>query len=312
MIERSEIDTAASRIAHYVRETPIMTLPPGDVLPHHTLTLKLEHLQHTASFKARGAFNAMLSSEIPESGVIAASGGNHGAAVAYAAQVLGHRAEIFVPSIIAPAKRERLERYGAIITTAGDEFQDALDACMARQMETGACFFHAYDQPEILAGQGTVAREFQHQSPAAESVLIAVGGGGLIGGMASWYRGAVKVIAVEGEGTHALNAARAAGAPVDIKVSGLTADSLGARRIGGLGFEAAQAYVVESVLVSDAMIAHAQGVLWNRFRLIAEPGGAAALAAVLSGVYEPPAGEHVGVLICGGNTEPAQGAAGAH
>lgn len=304
MIDRDDIMAAAKRIQGYVRRTPVMTLPAGDLLLNHAVTLKLEQLQHSASFKARGAFNGMLSTDVPESGVIAASGGNHGAAVAYAAKVLGHRAEIFVPTIVAPAKRTRLESYGADVRIVGNEFAEALEACLARQAETGAALFHAYDQPEILAGQGTVALEISEDAPQIDSLLVAVGGGGLVGGIASWYRGDTKVIAVEGQGTNALNAALSAGEPVDIPVSGSTADSLGARRIGALGFAAAKAFVDQSVLVSDTMIAKAQTLLWDRFRLIGEPGGAAALAAILDGAYTPQPDEHVGVLICGGNTDP--------
>ena len=311
MIERSQIEAAAARIKGHVRRTPVITLEPGDLLPNHAVTLKLEHLQHTASFKARGAFNAMLSTDVPKAGVIAASGGNHGAAVAFAARALGHRAEIFVPSIVAPAKRARLESYGAAVTIAGEEFAEALEACIARQAETGAALFHAYDQAEIVTGQGTVGLEISQDAPQIDSLLVAVGGGGLIAGIASWYRGDVKVIAVEGEGTNALNAARKAGEPVNIAVSGKTADSLGARQIGGLGFEASQAFVADSVLVSDAMIAETQALLWEKLRIIGEPGGVAALAAVVGGVYRPARGEHVGILLCGANTDPASALGGA-
>ena len=305
MIDRSEIVAAAARIDGRVRRTPVMTLAPGELLPDHSVTLKLEQLQHSASFKTRGAFNAMLSTPVPDSGVIAASGGNHGAAVAFAARALGHRAEIFVPSIVSPAKRARLKSYGAAVTVAGDEFAEALEACRARQAETGATLYHAYDQPDIVAGQGTVGREFDDQAPWIDSLLIAVGGGGLIGGIASWYRGDVRLVAVEGEKTNALNAAMGAGTPVDVPVSGLTADSLGARQVGGIGFAAAQAFVSDTVLVSDAKIRETQAMLWDHFRMIVEPGGAAALAALMAGAYTPAEGEHVGVLVCGANTDPA-------
>lgn len=304
---RDEIVAARRRIAPHVRRTPVMEVAAGELgLTHRaSLVLKLEHLQHTATFKARGAFNAMLAAPVPESGVIAASGGNHGAAVAYAARALGHRAEIFVPEIAHPAKRQRLADYGADLHVVGRDFQEALDACLARQAETGARLLHAYDQPEILAGQGTVADELDDQAPDLDTLLVAVGGGGLIGGIACRYRGAVKLVAVETEGTSALNAARAAGKPVAVEVSGLAADSLGARRIGDLAFAAAREFVTESLLVCDDDVRVAQRWLWEGMRQIAEPGGAVALAALLSGAYRPAEGERVGVLVCGANTKPA-------
>lgn len=282
-----------------------MELSADDLVDGHAVTLKLEQLQHTATFKARGAFNGMLSSEMPKAGAIAASGGNHGAAVAYAARALGYPAEIFVPTIIGPAKKALLEAHGATLNIVGREFAEALEACLERQAETGAVLLHAYDQPEILAGQGTVGMEFEAQAPSLDTLLVAVGGGGLIGGIASWYQGRVKLVAVEAEGTPSMHAARAAGAPVDIAVSGLTADALGARRVGDLPFQAASAFVEDSVLVPDGAIRAAQRRLWHRLRLIAEPGGATALAALLCGAYAPERHEKVGVLICGGNTAPS-------
>lgn len=300
-----DIHAAAHRIAPHIRRTPVVSLAADDLVGGVAVTLKLEQLQHTATFKARGAFNGMLSTRMPAAGAIAASGGNHGAAVAYAARALGYPAEIFVPTIIGPAKKALLEAHGATLNIVGAEFAEALEACLARQAETGAVLLHAYDQFEILAGQGTVGMELQEQAPDLDTLLVAVGGGGLIGGIASWYRGAVKLVAVEADGTSSLHAARAAGVPVDIKVSGLTADALGARRIGDLPFEAASAFVHDSVLVPDDAIRDAQRRLWDRLRLIAEPGGAAALAALLDGAYVPAPGEKVGVLICGGNTTPS-------
>jgi threonine dehydratase len=302
---QDDIRAAAERIAPHVRHTPVLPLAAGDLVPGHPVVLKLEQLQHTASFKARGAFNGMLSMDMPKAGAIAASGGNHGAAVAYAARALGYPAEIFVPSIIAPAKKARLEDYGAVVNVVGREFAEALEACRARQAETGAVLLHAYDQPEILAGQGTVGLEFEAQAPELDTVLVAVGGGGLIGGIASWYRGRTKLVAVEAEGTATLHSARASGAPVDIAVSGLTADSLGARRIGDLPFEAATRFVADSVLVREDAIRATQRRLWDKLRLITEPGGATALAALLCGAYAPAPDEKVGVLICGGNAAPS-------
>lgn len=305
VLTQKYILSAHLRIQQYVRKTPAMDLPAGDLLPDNHVVLKLEHLQHTASFKARGAFNAMLSQYVPDSGVIAASGGNHGAAVAYAANKLGHRAEIFVPEIIGAAKLARLKSYGATLHVGGRDFADALAACQTRQQETGALLLHAYDQVEILAGQGTVAVEFEEQAPNMDTVLVAVGGGGLIGGIASWYQGRTRVIAVESTGTPTLFTARENGEPAEVTVSGLAADALGARQVGDLGFAAAQAYVDQCLLVSDEQIVAAQQRMWDQFRLILEPGGATAVAALTSGVYKPAKGERVGVVLCGGNTDPS-------
>lgn len=306
MLDPYAISAAYSRIGGHVRRTPVIVAPPGDLMPEVEVTLKLEQLQHSASFKPRGAFNALLAGDVPDSGAIAASGGNHGAAVAYAARALGYPAEIFVPDIVSPAKLARLEAYGATVNVVGHEFAEALEACQARQAETGAVLLHAYDQPEILAGQGTVGLEFEDQAPELDTLLVAVGGGGLIGGIASWYRGRVRLIAVESAGTPTLHTALEKGAPTDIRVSGPAADSLGARRIGALGFEAAQAFVERALLVPDEAVRDAQRTLWDRYRQIAEPGGATALAALLSGVYTPEPGERVGVLVCGGNADVAK------
>jgi len=305
-IPRAAIDAAAQRIGPHVRRTPILDVALGGAggAAYH-VTLKLEHLQHSGSFKARGAFNAMLESPVPAAGVIAASGGNHGAAVAYAARILGHRAEIFVPEIANPAKLARLKAYGATLRVVGQDFAEALQACQARQAQTGARLLHAYDQAEIVAGQGTVAAELQDQAPQLDTVLVAVGGGGLIGGVASWYRDQARIIAVETAGTPALNAARAAGAPVPVNVSGVAADSLGARQIGQIAFGAATDFVDDSLLVSDEAVRAAQSWIWDQARQVLEPGGATALAALLSGAYRPAEGEHVGVILCGANTPPA-------
>lgn len=303
--DKTDIAAAAERISGHIRQTPVIRLAAGDLVADTPVTLKLEMLQHTASFKTRGAFNALMVQDVPDSGVIAASGGNHGAAVAFAARALGHRAEIFVPDIIAPAKLERLRGYGAVVQVIGHEFAEAFEAAEARRAATGALSLHAYDQPEILAGQGSVALEWERQAPDLETLLVAVGGGGLIGGIACWTATAKRLIAVESETTATLHTALTSGEPIDVQVSGLAADSLGARRIGKLGFEAARRYGIESVLVSDAAIRDAQRRLWTDLRLVAEPGGATALAALLSGAYAPAAKERVGVLICGGNTDPA-------
>ncbi|MFD2206467.1 threonine/serine dehydratase [Kiloniella antarctica] len=302
-ITQSSILTSYELIREHIRRTPILRVPAGELIEDVPVTLKFEQIQHAGSFKTRGAFNAFLSSDVPEAGVIAASGGNHGAAVAYAAYKLGLRAEIFVPKIISSAKLAKLEEYKAKINIVGDNFSEALDACFARQKETGAKLLHAYDQAEIVSGQGTVGLEFEEQAPELDSLLIAVGGGGLIGGVSSWYRGRVKVIAVETKGTATLHSARKAGQPIGISVSGLAADALGASTIGAIGYNAAQEFVNKSILVSDQDVADAQRLLWENFRQVAEPGGATALAGLLSGAYKPESNEKVGVLVCGGNVD---------
>jgi threonine dehydratase len=266
---------------------------------------KLECLQHTGSFKPRGAFNCILSSKIGETGVIAASGGNHGAAVAYAAYHLGHRAEIFVPTITPANKVERLKQYGADINITGNNYSEALAASRERAAQTGAVSIHAYDDPRVLAGQGTLAMEFEEQVRGLDAVLIAVGGGGLIGGAAAWYQERVRVIAVEPERAPTLHKALVARQVVDVEVGGVAADSLGARRVGELMFPIAQKFVAQSLLVTDDHIVKAQKALWQELRLIAEPGGATALAALLSGAYRPHAGERVGVVLCGSNADLA-------
>ncbi len=303
MITRTEIQDAGKRIARHVRRTPNVALEEGAFGLNAQMFLKLECLQHTGSFKPRGAFNFILSSTIPQAGVIAASGGNHGAAVAYAAQQLGHRAEIFVPTISPRNKVERLRHYGATLNVTGRDYAEALAASKERAAQTGALAIHAYDDPRVLAGQGTLAMEWEEKVRGLETVLIAVGGGGLIGGAASWYQDHVRVIGVEPERAPTLHSALAAGRPVDVEVSGVAADSLGARRIGDLMFPIAQQFVHQVVLVSDDQIIAAQKLLWQKLRIIAEPGGATALAALLSGGYKPLPGERVGVVICGANAE---------
>ncbi len=303
MIDRDAIEAAAERIAGRVRVTPCVELE-SDAGP---VVLKLECLQHSGSFKARGAFNALLSQAVPAAGVIAASGGNHGAAVAFAARALGVAAEIFVPEISSPAKLQRIRDYGARVTVTGADYAEAYAASQQRAAASGALVVHAYDQEATLAGQGTVAREFLAQAPGLDTLLVAVGGGGLIGGMAAWCHaaGGPKVVAVEPETARALDAALAAGAPTDVAVSGLAADSLGARRVGALMFPIARQAGVAVALVEDAAIKAAQQRLWRDLRVVAEPGGAAALAALLSGRYRPAKGERVGVLVCGANCDPA-------
>ncbi len=306
MLNRSDIAVAAARIRPHVRHTPLLGVAGADFGLDFPVVLKLEFLQHAGSFKPRGAFNRLLSARLPEAGVIAASGGNHGAAVAYAARSLGTRAEIFVPAVTPPAKVARIASYGARVVQIGTAYAEALAASRARQAETGALEVHAYDHPDVLAGQGTVGREFEQDAPDLTHILVATGGGGLIGGIAAWYAGSEKVIRVEPEGCPALHHARAAGRPVEAPVRGLAADSLGARQVGALMFPIAQAHVAAAVLVPDSAIAAAQRAIWDRLRLIAEPGGVTALAALLCGAFVPPPEARVGVLLFGANTDPAK------
>ena len=306
MLSRSDIAAAAARISGFVRHTPVLRTAPGDLGCSAPITLKLELLQQTGSFKPRGAFNRMLQERCPTAGVIAASGGNHGAAVAYAARALSVTAEIFVPETTPAAKLARISHYGARVVRAGATYADALAACRARQAESGALEVHAYDHAEVLAGQGTVGREFEMDAPDLTHVVVATGGGGLIGGIAAWYAGSAKIVSVEPESCPSLYNALQAGLPVDSPVGGVAADSLGARQVGGIMFPIARAFIHQAVLVHDTAIAAAQGLLWEKFRIIAEPGGATALAALLSGRFVPPDGAQVGVLVCGGNTDPSK------
>lgn len=265
--------------------------------------LKLESLQHTGSFKPRGAFNFILSSAVPPAGVIAASGGNHGAAVAFVAQRLGIPTEIFVP-IISPANKvERLRQYGAKVNVIGDSYAEALIASQERASITGALSIHAYDDARVLAGQGTLGMELEDQLGPLDTILIAVGGGGLIGGVAAWYQSRVRVIGVEPELAPSLHNALEAQKPVDVQVSGIAADSLGARQVGTLMFPIAQKHIERVVLVTDDDIRQAQQMLWHKLRMVAEPGGAAALAALISGRFKPAIGERVAVVLCGGNAQ---------
>jgi threonine dehydratase len=303
---QAAIDVAARRIAGRVRLTPCLDID----WQGRPLSLKLEYLQVGGTFKARGAFNRLLGTPAPAAGVTAASGGNHGIAVALAARELGISAHVFVPEPTPQAKRDRLTALGATVHRGGADYAEALAACHAYRASSGALESHAYDHPDTLAGQGTVAREWHAQAPDLDTVLVAVGGGGLIGGMAAWYAGRVRVIAVESEGCPTLHRALAAGEPVDIAVGGLAADSLGARRVGSLMFPIARDHVAASVLVSDDAIRRAQATLWSQARIPAEPGGAAAFAALLDGAYRPQPGERVGVLVCGANLDPSVLAAG--
>lgn len=297
---KTEIDTAAVRIHGHVRRTPVLQTD-AFAMP---MELKLEQMQHTGSFKPRGAFNTVLSGEVPAAGLVAASGGNHGAAVGFAASRLGHRASIFVPKIAGPAKIALIERTGADLHVVEGAYADALAQAQAHEARTGAGQIHAYDAVPTVAGQGTVLREWEEQGLQADTVLIAVGGGGLIAGALAWLNGRRKVVAVEPETCATLSQARKAGRPVDVDVCGVAANALGARRIGQICFDLAQAQQVQSVTVTDDAITLAQRALWQDLRQLVEPAGAAALAAIMSGAYVPQAGEKIAVLVCGGNIAP--------
>jgi threonine dehydratase len=302
MISRADIERTATRIAPHIRRTPVIEVKVSGIA--RSVGLKLEQLQHTASFKARGAFANLAGRKIPEIGIAAASGGNHGAAAAFAAQKFGIPARIFVPLLASPAKVERIRSYGAAIDQDGPTYYEALAKCMAYVAETGALNVHAYDEEPTLLGQGTVGLEIEEQLPDLDTLLVAVGGGGLIGGIAAWFHGRIKIIAVEPETCNALHAAMAAGHLVKVMPSGIAADSLGASLAGQLMFPIAQKHVDSVALVSDADIRNAQRYLWETLRLVTEPGGAAAFAALLAGSYKPAERERVGVLVCGANTEP--------
>ncbi len=299
-IDRDTIARAAHRIAPYIRRTPVIDVRLDGIA--QPVTLKLELLQHSGSFKARGAFNNLVGRDPSGPGVAAASGGNHGAAVAFAAMTLGHKARIFVPEISSPAKVARIASYGAEVVQKGATYYDALALCEAHIAETGALSVHAYDTETTLQGQGTLGRELEDQSPDLDTLLVAVGGGGFIGGIAAWYQSNIKIVGVEPATCNTLHAAFAAGKPVKVQPSGVATDSLGASLAGSLMFPIAQSHIEQVVLVSDDAIRDAQRHLWRTTQLVSEPGGATALAALLSGAYRPEKDERVGVVICGANT----------
>jgi threonine dehydratase len=302
-LDRDSILAAARRIAPRVRRTPILEVDGADFgAPSVRLVFKLEFLQHAGSFKTRGAFNNLLTREIPAVGVVAASGGNHGAAVAYAAMKTKHPATIFIPSVASAAKVEQIRGYGATLKIVGERYNDALLASQEWTKGSGAAPIHAYDQYETLQGQATVGVELEEQSPRLDALLVAVGGGGLIGGIAAWYAGRVPVIGVEPEEAPTLTRALEAGEPVDAPAGGIAADSLAPKRVGGLMFPIAREHVQRTVLVTDEAIRDSQRALWKTLRIVAEPGGAAALAAIVSGAWKPEKGSTVGVVLCGANT----------
>ena len=300
MITRDAISRAAARIAPHVRRTPVVSVTmEGVELP---VALKLELLQHAGSFKSRGAFNTLLQASVGHGGVATASGGNHGAAVAYASRQLGHKAKIFVPEISSPAKVSRIASYGADVVQKGANYSEALALCEAWIATSGATSVHAYDAEATLEGQGTLGRELEEQAPGLDTLLVAVGGGGLIGGIAAWYQSGVKIVGVEPQTCNTLHAAMAAGERVAVKPSGLATDSLGASTVGKLMFEIARDHIAQVTLISDDDIRNAQRHLWREMQLVTEPGGAAAFAALLSGAYKPEKDERVGIVVCGANT----------
>ena len=302
-ITRDRIAAAYQLIRPHIRRTPVVEANGSDFgLDPVALTFKLELMQHAGAFKTRGAFANLLMREIPSAGVAAASGGNHGVAVAFAAMKRGVRAKIFLPTVSSPAKIARIREYGADLVVGGELYADALAASEVYIAQSGALAVHAFDQIETVLGQGTVGLELEEQAPHLDTLLVAVGGGGHIGGIAAWYASRIKVIGVEPELSPTLERALAAGRPVDAPAGGIAADSLAPRRVGELMFPIAQRHVARVVLVTDDAIRQAQKALWEKLRIVAEPGGATPFAALLTGRYRPQPGERVGVMISGGNT----------
>ena len=298
-VTRNDIEAAAARIAGHVHVTPVMRSGSFG-LP---LQFKFEHTQVTGSFKARGAFNSLLTANVPEAGIVAASGGNHGAAVAHAATTLGHAAHIYVPEFAGPAKIDVIRQTGATLHIVEGAYADAAAAAKAHQAKTGALDIHAYDAPATIAGQGTCFMEWEAQGLDADTVIVAIGGGGLIGGALAWFENR-RVIGVETETTNAMHAALQHGPDTDVAVSGLCANALGAKRIGRLPYDLARAHDLQSLLVADEDVAKAQHLIWQNLRQLVEPAGAAALAAITSGAYTPAKGEKVAILLCGANPAP--------
>lgn len=293
--------------AHFIRETPLWKLP-GEAFgaPGAEVWLKLEHLQTSGSFKARGMLNRLLSNPISASGVIVASGGNAGIATAAAASALGVRCEVFVPTVCSAAKQAKLRELGAQVVVGGAVYAEALEACLSRQAATGALLTHAYDQPEVVTGAGTLAKEIEEQGGGVpDAVLVSVGGGGLIAGIASWFEDRTRVVALEPELAPTLHRAREAGAPVDVQVSGVAADSLGAKRIGAIAWDVTQRHVRSALLLPDEAIRSAQLALWKDFKLAVEPAAALPLAALRSGAFVPQPGQQICLVICGANVDAA-------
>jgi len=303
-LSRERIQATEQIIRPHIRRTPLLEVDGAEFgLDSIKIVFKLELFQHSGSFKARGAFTNILTREVPAAGVVAASGGNHGAAVAFAAMKLRKPATIFVPSVASPTKLDRIRGYGAELVIAGDRYAESLEASEAWTAQSGALPIHAYEGNETLLGQGTLGMELEQQDPELDSLLVAVGGGGLIGGVAAWYQDTLKIVAVEPFEAPTLERALSAGRPVDSPAGGIAADSLAPRQVGQQIFPIAQKYVREVVLVTDEEILQAQKRLWESVRVVAEPGGATAFAALLSRRYKPEPGERVGVIVCGGNTD---------
>jgi threonine dehydratase len=298
-VSRSDINAAAARILGHVHITPIMRSNAFG-LP---LQFKFEHTQITGSFKARGAFNSLLTADVPPAGIVAASGGNHGAAVACAAKTLGYDAHIFVPEFAGSAKIDVIRQAGATLHIVSGAYADAAAAAKAHQVATGALDIHPYNAPATLAGQGTCFQEWDTQGLDADTIIIAIGGGGLIGGAMAWFKDR-KIIGVESETTNAMHAALQNGPETDVEVSGICANALGAKRIGRLAYDLAKDRDLQTLLLPDAAIANAQRMLWQNLRQLVEPAGAAALAAITSGAYVPAKGEKVAILLCGANPTP--------
>src|SRR6202171_2694062 len=302
-ITASRIASAYETIRPHIRRTPVVEVNGSDFgLDGLVLVFKLESLQHAGSFKARGAFANLLMREVPAAGVVAASGGNHGTAVAFAAMKLKKPARIFVPEVASPTKLERIREYGADLVVTGERYADALAASEIWAAQSGALAVHAFDQVETLLGQATVGLEFEEQSPHLDSLIVAVGGGGLIGGIASWYSSRIKIVGVEPEAAPTLTRALEAGRPVDAEAGGIAADSPAPERGRGKMVSIAQRHVKQVALVTDEAIAQAQLALWSTLRIATDPGGAAPLAALLSGRVQPREGSRVAVIISGGNT----------
>ena len=306
LVSRTAISAAAEAIAGGVRRTPMLDLGADFFAVEADVQCKLELLQHTGSFKPRGALHRALTSEVPEGGLIAASGGNHGLAVAWVGQRLGVPAEIFVPEVSPPAKVEKIRKLGATVHIAGALYDDALAACRERQRETGALDIHAYDHVGTIAGAGTIGLEVESDVPDVDTVLVALGGGGLASGIAAWFTGTTtRVVVVEPQTSQCFAAAVEAGEPVDVTVAGVAADSLGARKIGAANWQVLRDARARSVTVEDDAIRDAQRRFWSSAQLVVEPGGATAAAALWSGAYVPGPGETVAVIVCGANCDPA-------
>jgi threonine dehydratase len=308
-VNREQIEAAAARFAQghsaFLRRTPLWKLPGAAIgVDCGEVWLKLEQFQVGGSFKARGMLNRLLANDIPSSGVIVASGGNAGIATAAAAKALGVKCEVFVPTVSSAMKQAKLRELGAQVVVTGAVYAEALEACLARQKETGALLTHAYDQPEVVAGAGTLAKEIEEQGGRPDSVLVSVGGGGLIAGIAAWFEQDARVVALEPELAPTLHAARKAGEPVDVAVSGVAADSLGAKRIGAIAWDITQRHVKDSLLLPDAATRDAQLWLWKQMKLAVEPAAALGLAALQTGAYKPRADEKVCLVICGANLDP--------